>query len=284
MPGGNSQPLAPGLYIAATPIGNLGDITLRVLAALKACDLILCEDTRVTAKLLNHFGIHTPTLAYHDHNAARVLPRILERLKSGERVVQVTDAGTPLISDPGYTLVETARDAGISIFALPGPSAVLAALSISGLPADKFLFLGFLPPKSAARRRALGAYAGVDATLVVFESPRRVSDCLADMTAALGPRPAALCRELTKFYEEVVRGNLDELAATYRETEGLRGEVVIVIAPPADTVADEDKVREMLAGALAQMSVREASDNVAAATGWPRRDIYRMALELKKLS
>lgn len=272
--------LEPGLHIAATPIGNLGDITLRVLEALKTCDLILCEDTRVTAKLLSHFGIHTPTLAYHDHNAGRVLPRILERLARGERIVQVTDAGTPLISDPGYTLVEAARAAGIKIFALPGPSAVLAALSIAGLPADRFLFLGFLPPKSAARRKEIGAYAGVGATLVFFESPRRVSDCLADMAAVLGPREAAVCRELTKYYEEVVRGRLTELAETYRDTENLRGEVVIVVAPPADVAADEEKVRQMLAEALADMSVREAADAVAVATGWPRRDIYRMALDM----
>jgi 16S rRNA (cytidine1402-2'-O)-methyltransferase len=278
--GSAPKPFAPGLYIAATPIGNLGDITLRVLETLKAADVILCEDTRVTAKLLNHYGIDTPKFAYHDHNADRVLPQIIERLERREIVVQVTDAGTPLISDPGYRLVQAAREKGILVTALPGPSAVVTALSIAGLPVDRFLFLGFLPPKSAARRRMLGGYASVDATLVVYESPRRVAESIADMAVVLGARPAAVCRELTKMFEEVKRGSLTELAEFYAKAEAPRGEVVIVVGPPADVVADAEKVRQMLVEALADMSVREAADAVAEATGWPRRDIYRMALEL----
>lgn len=277
---GAVKTLEPGLYIAATPIGNLGDITLRVLEALKAADLILCEDTRVTAKLLTHFGIHTPTLAYHDHNAGRVMPRIMAKLLEGQRIVQVTDAGTPLVSDPGYSLVEAARAGGIKVTALPGASAVLAALAIAGLPTERFLFLGFLPPKSAARRRTLGGYAGVDATLVVFESPRRVSDCLIDMAAVFGDRQVAVCREITKFYEEVKRGGLATLAQEYVAGDAPRGEVVIVVAPPVNVADDENKVARLLADALEEMSVREAADAVAVATGRPRREIYRMALDL----
>lgn len=251
-----------------------------MLDALKAADLILCEDTRVTAKLLIHFGIHTPTLAYHDHNAGRVMPRIMAKLLEGQRIVQVTDAGTPLVSDPGYSLVEAARANGVKVTTLPGASAVLAALAIAGLPTERFLFLGFLPPKSAARRRMLGGYAGVDATLVVFESPRRVSDCLTDMLAVFGDRQVAVCRELTKFYEEVTRGGLAELSQAYAAGDDPRGEVVIVVAPPVNRADDENTVARMLADALEDMSVREAADAVAVATGRPRREIYRMALDL----
>lgn len=277
---GKGQTLQPGLYIAATPIGNLRDITLRVLDALQEADLILCEDTRVTAKLLSHFGISTPLLAYHDHNGARVLPKIIARLEAGQAVVQVTDAGTPLVSDPGFRLVEAVRHKGMAVTALPGASASLAALSIAGLPTDRFLFLGFLPPKQGARRRLLGEYASVDATLVFFEAPRRAAGALADMLAVLGDRQATICRELTKMHEEVRKDRLSALMEYYAGDAETRGEMVIVVAPPANVVADDTAITQMLESALATMSVREAADAIAAATGRPRRDIYRQALDL----
>ncbi len=204
----------PGLYVTATPIGNLSDMTYRAVEILKNCDLVLCEDTRQTAKLMQAYGIDTPRAPYHEHNAAKVRPGIIRKLQEGAAIALVSDAGTPLISDPGYKLVREAIAAGHRVTTLPGPSAPLAALVLSGLPSDRFLFAGFLPPKSAGRRAALAELAAVPATLVMFESAGRLADSLADMAAVLGPRPAAVARELTKLYEEVRRGRLDELADT----------------------------------------------------------------------
>jgi 16S rRNA (cytidine1402-2'-O)-methyltransferase len=268
------------LHVVATPIGNAEDITLRALAALRGADAIACEDTRVTAKLLARHGVSTPLLAYHEHNAARMRPRLLERLRRGEAIALVSDAGTPLVSDPGFKLVREAIAEGLPVTTLPGPSAALAALVLSGLPTDRFLFAGFLPPKPAARRRALAELGAVPATLVVFEGASRLAEALADMAATLGDRPAAVAREITKLYEEVRRGALRELAAHYAAAGPPRGEVVVVVGPPpADAPAmTEDTLDAQLEAALAQMSLKDASAAVAAATGLKRRDVYARAL------
>src|SRR5580698_2202605 len=224
---------APGLHIVATPIGNLGDITLRALATLAGADLIACEDTRVTHKLLDRYAIVTPLTPYHDHNATAARPRLLQRLAEGAAIALVSDAGTPLVSDPGYKLVRAVQEAGYSVTSLPGPSAPLAALAVAGLPTDQFFFAGFLPPKQTARRARIAELARIPATLVFFETGPRVVATLADLAAGLGSREAALCRELTKLHEEVRRGDLETLARTYAAGGELRGEIVLVIAPPA---------------------------------------------------
>jgi 16S rRNA (cytidine1402-2'-O)-methyltransferase len=280
---GETEALAPGLYLVATPIGNLGDITLRALDVLGRADLIACEDTRVTAKLLAAHGIATPTTSYHDHNAARMRPRLLRRLGEGARVALVSDAGTPLISDPGFKLVAACRTAGIAVTAVPGPSAVLAALTVSGLPTAAFHFAGFPPPRRAARRRALEALAGLEATLVLFEAPSRLAATLADAADLLGPREAALCRELTKRHEEVARGTLAALAARAAEQGPPRGEIVIVIAPPGERAGPSPaELDARLGAALARLSLRDAVARVARETGLPRRRVYARALALAK--
>lgn len=274
-------PLAPGLYLVATPIGNLGDITLRAIDILRGADLIACEDTRITRRLLSHYDINTPTTAYHDHNAPAALPRLIKRLQKGEIVALVSDAGTPLISDPGYRLVQAAIGADIPVTTAPGPVAAIAALSLAGLPTDSFLFSGFLPPKQGPRRQRLEALSTVPAALIFYESPRRVPATLADMADLWGNRPAAVVRELTKIYEEVRRGSLTELAAAFEESGPPRGEVVLVVGPPAPQAAlDDGQIDAMLGQTLATMSLRDAVDHVAAASGRPRRDVYRRALSL----
>ncbi len=276
--------LAAGLHIVATPIGNLGDITLRALEALAGADVIACEDTRVTRKLLDRYGIATPLTPYHDHNAAEARPKILARLSRGEAVALVSDAGTPLVSDPGFKLVRAAREAGYTVTALPGASATLAALSSAGLPTDRFFFEGFLPPKEAARRTRIGELKRIPATLVLFETGPRLAAALADLAEGLGAREAAICRELTKLHEEVRRGDLAELAKHYADADDPRGEIVIVIAPPAEEMAQasDDDVDEMLRQAFIRVSVKDAVSEVANATGLPRRDIYQRALALAK--
>jgi len=224
--------LAPGLYLVATPIGNLADITVRALAVLRGVDRIYCEDTRVTGKLLVKYRISTPLGVYHDHNAEAVRPAILAALHHGGRVALVSDAGTPLVSDPGYKLVRAAVAEHLPVTAVPGPSAAVTALILSGLPTDAFLFAGFLPPRQAARRRALERWAMVEASLIFFESTPRLVGSLADMASILGDRPAAVARELTKFHEEIRRGGLAELADHYSGAGPPRGEAVIVVAPP----------------------------------------------------
>ena len=266
----------------ATPIGNLADITLRALETLRGADAIACEDTRVTAKLLNRYGIDKPLLPYHEHNAAQMRPELLRRVAAGQAVALVSDAGTPLVSDPGYKLVRAAVEAGLPVTALPGPSAVLTALCLAGLPTDRFLFAGFLPNRQAARRAELAALLHVPATLVFFESPQRLADSLADMAAALGDRPAAVARELTKAFEQVRRGGLAALAAHYAEAGPPKGEVVVVVGPPAaEAAAGEDQVDAWLRDALARLPVKEAASEVAAASGRPRREVYQRALQLK---
>jgi 16S rRNA (cytidine1402-2'-O)-methyltransferase len=275
--------LAPGLYLVATPIGNLRDVTLRALEVLAAADLIACEDTRVTHKLLDRYGITTALTPYHDHNAAQARPKLLARLKEGAAVALVSDAGTPLVSDPGYKLVRAAREAGTSVTALPGASAVLAALTLAALPTDRFFFEGFLPAKEGQRRSRIAELARVPATIVLFETGTRIAAALADLAAGLGAREAAICRELTKLHEEVRRGDLATLARDYAGADEPRGEIVIVIAPPEPqeklSAGDLDT---LLQQALARLSVKEAVAEVAAVTGQPRRDIYQRALALAK--
>lgn len=271
----------PGLHIVATPIGNLGDVTLRALATLAAADAILAEDTRVSRKLLEHYAIKTPLIPYHEHNAAAARPRILSRLVAGEALALISDAGTPLISDPGYKLVAEAIAAGIAVRSLPGPSAALAALTTAGLPSDRFYFEGFLPPKSAARRERANALARIPATLLFYEAPSRLAATLADLAEELGPRPAAVARELTKVFEETRRGDLAELAAHYSAGRPPRGEIVIVVGPPPLAVTVEgDELDREIRSALEALSTKDAAAAVAARTGLPRREVYARALRL----
>jgi 16S rRNA (cytidine1402-2'-O)-methyltransferase len=274
--------LAPGLHIVATPIGNLGDITLRALAALAGADLIACEDTRVTRKLLDRYAIATPLTPYHDHNAAKARPMLLRRLAEGAAIALVSDAGTPLISDPGFKLVRAAQEAGHAVTALPGPSALLAALTVSGLPTDAFFFGGFLPPKQAARRARIAELARIPGTIVLFETGPRIAVALADLAAGLGAREAALCRELTKLHEEVRRGDLETLARSSAAGE-LRGEIALVIAPPqAEAQPNAADAEALLRAALARSSLKDAVAEVAGTTGLPRRELYQRALSLAK--
>ena len=274
---------APGLYLVATPIGNLGDITLRALEMLAGVDLIACEDTRITHRLTERYAISAPLTPYHEHNAAAARPKILERLAQGASIALVSDAGTPLISDPGFKLVREACAAGFSVLALPGPSSVLAALAVAALPTDRFFFEGFLSAKETARRARLTELARIDATLVLFESGNRVRDTLADLAGIMGEREAAVCRELTKLHEEVRRAPLATLA---QEAENLetRGEFVLVIGPPAAGALSmtEEALDELLRGQLARVSVKDAVAHAVEASGRPRREIYARALELAK--
>jgi 16S rRNA (cytidine1402-2'-O)-methyltransferase len=274
--------LAGGLHVVATPIGNLRDITLRALETLAAADLIACEDTRVTRKLVDHYGIATPLTPYHEHNAVEARPKILARLAAGAPVALVSDAGTPLISDPGFKLARAAAAAGHAVTALPGASAVLAAITVSGLPTDRFLFEGFLPAREGQRRKRIEEVKLVPATLVLFETGPRIAAALADLAAALGPREAAVCRELTKLYEEVRRGDLVTLARAYAASEEPRGEIVIVIAPPSAPAPDAADLDTLLRLALGRVSVKEAVGEIAAVTGRPRREVYQRALALSQ--
>lgn len=276
-------PLAPGLYLVATPIGNLGDITLRALETLAACDLIACEDSRATAKLLTRYGVKAPMVAYHEHSTPAARAALLARLASGARLALVSDAGTPLISDPGYRLVRAAIEAGIFVSALPGPSAPLMALILSGLPTDRFLFAGFLPPRGAARRAELGKLAAIEASLIFLESPRRLPEALADMAQMLGERPAAVARELTKLFEEMRRGRLGELRDHYTAAGAPKGEVVVVVGPPVATDSPPAaQLEALLLAALGHTSLKEAVAQVAALTGLPRKQVYARALALTR--
>jgi 16S rRNA (cytidine1402-2'-O)-methyltransferase len=277
-----APPIAPGLHLVATPIGNLRDITLRALEVLAAADLIACEDTRVTRKLLQHYGIATPLMPYHDHNAAEARPRLLARLADGAAIALVSDAGTPLVSDPGFKLVRAAWQAGYPVTAVPGPSAVLAALALAGLPTDRFFFEGFLPAKSGQRQARIAELGRIPASLVLFETGPRLAASLADLATGLGPRQAAVCRELTKLHEEVRRGDLPALAGHYARAAEPRGEIAIVIAPALATAPEADDVDAMLSQALARLSVSDAVAEVAAMTGQPRRGVYQRALALAK--
>jgi 16S rRNA (cytidine1402-2'-O)-methyltransferase len=274
--------LAGGLYLVATPIGNLRDITVRALEVLAAADLIACEDTRVSRKLTDHYGLTTPLTPYHDHNAAEARPRLMARLAEGAAIALISDAGTPLVSDPGYKLVRAAREAGVSVTALPGASAVLAALTVSALPTDRFFFEGFLPAKEGQRRARIAELKRMPATLVLFESGPRIGATLADLAAELGAREAAICRELTKLHEEVRRGDLLTLARHYAGEAETRGEFVIVIAPPDPDSHEATDIDALLRAALARLSVKEAVAEIAAVTGEARREVYQRALALNK--
>jgi 16S rRNA (cytidine1402-2'-O)-methyltransferase len=278
-----ARPLQPGLYVVATPIGNLGDITLRALGVLAAADIVACEDTRVSAVLLRHYGISARLVAYHDHNAAEQRPKLLAALAEGQAVALISDAGTPLVSDPGYRLVVEARAAGYAVVPIPGASSVLAALVASGLPSDRFLFAGFLPPRHAARVKRLEELARIPATLIFFETGPRLGEALADMAAALGPRDATVARELTKAFETVRSGTLAGLAAEFADKLP-KGEIVITVGPPAAaeiSAADADRI---LVELLREKSVSEAASEAAAMTGLKRNDLYRRALALKAVA
>ncbi len=277
-----AEKLAPGLHVVATPIGNLKDISFRALSTLAAADAVIAEDTRVTRNLLAYYGVATPLVAYHEHNAAVVRPHLVARLESGATLALVSDAGTPLVSDPGFKLVQEALEKGVHVTAVPGPSAVLAALVVAGLPTDRFFFEGFLPHKSGPRRARLAELAGVPGTLVFFESPRRIAETLTDAAAVLGPRPAAIARELTKLYETVRRDRLDALAAALAGEEPPRGEIVLLVAPPQAGAAEQAEVDldARLMEALETYSLKDAASVVAAATGQPRRQVYARALHL----
>ncbi len=277
-----STTLEPGLYLVATPIGNLRDITLRALDVLGAADLVLAEDTRVSRKLFEAYGLRPPFAPYHEHNAKAKLPGVLKALREGARIALVSDAGTPLVSDPGFRLLRAAVQDDIAVRAIPGPSAALAALCISGLPVDRFLFAGFLPAKSAARLRALEALKAVPASLVFYESPARLDAALADMAKVLGPRPAMLARELTKRFESHYRAPLDQLAALVPKEER-RGEMVLVVAPPEAAAAwSAAELDNALRAALARLSLKDAADEIAAVSGLSRRQVYQRALALQK--
>ena len=274
---------AAGLHLVATPIGNLGDITLRALETLAGADLIACEDTRITRRLTERYGIAAELTPYHEHNAAAARPKLMERLAQGASVALVSDAGTPLISDPGYKLVREACAAGHQVHALPGPSSVLSALAVAALPTDRFFFEGFLPAKEAARRARIAELARIDATLVIFESGNRVQDALRDLAETMGTRTAAICRELTKLHEEVTRAPLAELAARADQLE-TRGEFVLVIGPPAADaqMLTADALDELLRAQLADHSVKDAVAHAVALSGRPRREVYARALEIAK--
>jgi 16S rRNA (cytidine1402-2'-O)-methyltransferase len=272
--------LQPGLHVVATPIGNLSDITLRALATLAGADLIVCEDTRVTSRLTNHYGVGASLLAYNDHNAPRVRPQILERLTSGQVVALVSDAGTPMVSDPGFKLMREAIEAGVPVFSAPGPSAALAALTLAGLPTDRFFFEGFLPNKDGARANRLAELKTIPATLIFYESGPRLADSLAAMATALGDRAATVARELTKAFETVYRGTLVSLATDFALADEPRGEIVVVVGPPVEERASADDMEASLAVALNNLSVKDAAAAVAARLGLPRRDVYARAVEM----
>ena len=269
--------LQPGLYIVATPIGNLSDLSPRAASVLARAGLIAVEDSRVTAKLLHHIGVKRPMLPYHDHNADRVRPGLIERMR-GEAVALVSDAGTPLISDPGYKLVRDARAAGIAITTIPGPSAVVAALTLAGLPTDRFAFFGFLPAKG--RKAAIAEAALFHGSLVFYESGPRLAAALAALAEGLGDRDAAIVREISKRFEETVTGTLAGLAARYSEAPP-KGEIVIVVAPPQGKAVAEEEVDRALREAMTRLSPSRAAAEVAALLGLPRRDVYARAEQLK---
>ena len=271
--------LDPGLYIVATPIGNLSDLSPRAASILASADLIAAEDSRVTAKLLNHIGARRPMIAYHDHVADKVRPELIARMAS-EAVALVSDAGTPLISDPGYKLVRDARAAGIAVTTIPGPCAAIAALTLAGLPTDRFLFAGFLPSKAGARAAAIAELAGIRATLVFYESGPRLAAALEALSTGLGDREAAVAREISKRFEQCVTGTLSSLAGRYAEAAP-RGEIAIVVAPPgAAEPAGEAEVDAALRDAMARLSPSRAAAEVAELLGLPRRQVYERALRL----
>ena len=271
-----------GLYLVATPIGNIGDISARAVEVLKNADLIACEDTRNTQKLLTLLEIGSKKLtAYHEYNADKARPNILKRLRNGEMIALVSDAGTPLVSDPGYRLVQDCIEQKIYVTAVPGASAVLTALQLSGLPCHRFLFEGFLPPKSAARKKELSLLADIPATLIFYEAPQRIEETLNNMISVLGNRQAAVVREITKKFEQTIRGKLDELLRHYQTNGVPKGEFVIVVSPSEQKKASDDEIKNQLIEALKKMSVKEATASVSLSTGASKKAVYQKALEIK---
>jgi 16S rRNA (cytidine1402-2'-O)-methyltransferase len=279
----SARPVEAGLHLVATPIGNLGDITLRALEILAGADIIAAEDTRVSRVLLDRYGIARRLQPYHEHNVAEAGPKLIEEMKAGRSVALISDAGTPLVSDPGYRLVQEALAEGITVSPVPGPSSVIAALSASGMPSDSFFFAGFLPQKEKARRDRLAEISRIPGTLLFFESPHRLAASLADAAAVLGDeRRACVCRELTKAFEEFRRGGLGELAAHYAEHPNVKGEIVVAVEPPAAEAAIEGAALDALLAELSRdMPTARAATEAATRTGLPRKVLYQRLLELK---
>ncbi|WP_084146188.1 16S rRNA (cytidine(1402)-2'-O)-methyltransferase [Hyphomonas oceanitis] len=277
-----AQTLQPGLYVVSTPIGNLRDITLRALDVLSAVEEVLAEDTRVAGKLMSAYGLRVKLSPYHDHNGAERRPGLISRMQAGAKIALISDAGTPLVSDPGWKLAHDALEEGVRVFPIPGASAMLAGLVASGLPSDQFLFAGFLPPKSGARRAAAEALKTVPGTLIFYESGPRLAASLEDLAATLGAnRQAAVARELTKLFEETRRGTLAELAAHYAEAGAPRGEIVLLVGPPLDSEVTQENLDAALLDALKDQPTKAAANAVADALGLPKRDVYQRALQLK---
>ncbi|WP_290951963.1 16S rRNA (cytidine(1402)-2'-O)-methyltransferase [Hyphomonas sp.] len=273
--------LDPGLYVVSTPIGNLRDITLRALDVLTAADEVLAEDTRVAGKLMSAYGLKARLSPYHDHNGAERRPGLIRALQDGAKIALISDAGTPLVSDPGWKLAHEALEAGVKVIPIPGASAMLAGLVASGLPSDKFLFAGFLPPKSGARKSAAEALKAVPGTLIFYESGPRLADALADLASVLGDRDAAVTRELTKMFEETRRGTLADLATHYAESGPPRGEIVLLVGPPGEHEVTPQRLDAALRDALDGQPTKAAANAVAEALGLPKRDVYQRALQLK---
>ena len=277
-----AEPLAPGLHLVATPIGNMGDMTIRALATLAAAETVLCEDTRTSGKLMERFAIRTKLSPYHEHNAQKVRPEIIERLKQGATIALISDAGMPLVSDPGYRLVKEAAEQGIPVTACPGPSAVLTGLALSGLPTDRFLFAGFVPQKQGERKRLFAEFATLKATLIFFESPHRILDTLHDLSAALPGRAVAVTRELTKLHEEVLRGTAEEIAAQLEARASVKGEITLLVGPPQEEEAvSEADLEAAITEALASMPASKAASEVAKRFNLNRSDIYQRILAMK---
>ncbi len=276
-----AKPLAPGLYLVSTPIGNLGDISLRALATLARADMVFCEDTRHSRKLLSHFAISGELFAYHEHNAAKERPRILARVRAGHAVALIADAGTPLISDPGNKLVRSLREEGLSVFAVPGASAVLAALTSSGLPTDRFCFEGFLPPKSAARRKRLEALSAIPATFIFYEAPSRLQGMLDDLRDIFGDREGVVAKELTKLHEAHVAGPLEDLVQRAAGTLGPKGEFVVIAGPPPPADVSDAEIVTALERVMGEGSFRDAVQDTTDRLGVSRKRVYQLALSLK---
>lgn len=274
--------LKSGLYVTATPIGNMADMSARAIDVLNSVDLIACEDKRVSGGLMQRFGIKTPMISYHDHNGAEARPKIIDHIKNGEAVALISDAGTPLISDPGYKLVDALHKENLSVFAIPGPSSPMAALMVAGLPSDRFLFMGFLPHKEKAIEDMLQEVAHIQATLIFLESPKRLAKNLKTLAYKLGEtRGGAVCRELTKLYEEVRRGSLGELLEFYANAPTPKGEIVLLIAPPEEKKTSDNALEQILRFALDSLSVKEAATVAAYSTGVARKEAYQLALKIK---
>ena len=278
-----AEPLAPGLYVVATPIGNLGDMTIRALATLAAAETVLCEDTRTSAKLMERFAIKAKLWSYHEHNAQKVRPEILARLQQGATVALISDAGMPLVSDPGYRLVKEAVELGIPVTACPGPSAVLTGLALSGLPTDRFLFAGFVPQKQGERKKLFAEFAKLKATLIFFESPHRIIETLHDLATALPGRHGAVTRELTKLHEEVLRGAAAEIATQLEARPSVKGEITLLVGPPAgEEEVSETELENAITHALAEMPASKAASELAKRFNLNRSDVYQRILSRRE--